>query len=307
MMQLWRGHLKVEDLERKWQEHEEKASKLQKRLDKMKWQCMACDQELPAQSFGAVQEKRNQSQFHSHIMQRILQPGACRYCVDCKDKQRGKAGAAATKKVLIRCTGPCGLEKEEIAFPEEKRLYMRRRREYKDALCCECLKIPACRVKSQSAEEYLCSICGISRKAKDYETKLLNNLIVNNKVYEAKCLLCDRSQLDRMTKDFYQCCACKEKLPSSEFSVARAKSHRAYKCALCERPPCRICGKRPEKVLTNQNQVIHTLQDRKKFRCQECLYPPCAKCKKTPRPDKGSKYHVDKLPSWTCRVCREAA
>ena len=276
----------------------------------MKWQCMSCNAELSAQSFGATQEGRNQGQFNSDIMRRVLQPGACRYCVPCKNKHRGqaggKAGAAATKKDRIQCTGPCGLEKEEEAFPLKQRMSMRLTRTYRDALCSECMKIPACRVKSQSADEYLCSVCGEMRKAKDYESKLLNNLIVNKKVYEAKCLICDRSQLHRMTKDFYQCCACKEKLPSSEFSVARAKRHKAYKCKQCERPPCSICGKQPEKVLTNQNQVIHTLQDRQKFKCQECLYPPCVKCKKAPRPRGMSKYHVDTLPSWTCKVCREA-
>ena len=171
------------------------------------------------------------------------------------------------------------------------------------------MKLPSVRVKRGAAEEYRCKSCGESRPARDYETKLLSNLFLNDKVYEATCLRCDRGQLDRLTKERYTCCACQESLPADQFSLARAKSHRTTqrRCARCERPPCRLCGERPAKPLTNQNEVVKSLKDRQAYRCVACKYPPCDVCKVTQRPDTSKRYHVDQKPKWVCQRCLRKA
>ena len=184
-------------------------------------------------------------------------------------------------------------------------VHMRKLRKYGNAMCAECLKMPSCRIKWGLGEEFRCSQCGELRLAREYHTKNLENLLLNGKEYEARCLRCDPSQLERFTKDLYKCCACKEELPKERFSLARAKSHKAAqrRCELCERPPCRICAQRPAKPLTNQNEVIHTPEDRLAYRCQGCKYPPCEVCGTTPR-EKRAKHTVDNLPNWVCSRCK---
>jgi hypothetical protein len=147
----------------------------------------------------------------------------------------------------------------------------------------------------------------MQRPAADFESKKLNDLIANSTEYNAVCLVCDATQLDRFTKETYKCCACRLDLSTDHFSVARKKSHntKALKCELCERPPCRVCGRRPERPLTNQNEVVKSLADRAAYRCTACKYPPCSVCRVTSRPSKEKKYSVDSMATWTCSKCKE--
>ena len=68
------------------------------------------------------------------------------------------------------------------------------------ALCIDCSKLPSTRVKQAAIEEYRCKACVESRPVRHYESQALNNLILNDKVYEATCQHCDRSQVDQLTK-----------------------------------------------------------------------------------------------------------
>ena len=178
-------------------------------------------------------------------------------------------------------------------------------------MCTECLKLPSVRVKlakEKSKLQYPCSICNKLRPAAEFDTQKLDDLIANSREYDAVCLKCDLTQLSRSTKETYKCCACNVKLSKEHFSVARMKSHqntKTVKCETCERPPCRICGARPEKPLTNQNEVIKSLAQRKDYRCTACKYPPCSVCHVTARPDQRKKYLVDNMPTWTCSTCKE--
>ena len=183
-------------------------------------------------------------------------------------------------------------------------------RDYRRAVCTLCLKSPSIRVKhamQKSRVQYSCSRCGMQRPAADFENKKFANLLASNTEYNAVCLLCDDTQLDRLTKETYKCCSCRLDLSTEHFSVARKKNHntKALKCKLCERPPCRVCGTRPERPLTNQNEVVKSLADREAYRCAACKYPPCSVCRVTERPDKAQKYSVDKMPTWTCSKCTE--
>ena len=175
-------------------------------------------------------------------------------------------------------------------------------------MCVECFNLASSRVKRGATEEYRCCECGELRLAREFHTKTLDNLVLEDKLYEAKRLRCDPSQLERFAKELCPCCACKKNLPKEQFSLARAKSHRTTqrRCELCERPPCKVCGQRPAKPLTNQNEVIKSLADRRAYRCQACKYPPCDVCKTTPRPDPRNKVSVDNLPKWICSRCRDS-
>ena len=315
-MQFWRNQLKEEDLRDKWKEYESAASKQEKRLEKMLWKCYACERELKATSFGV--QPHDKSNFAEHVKQRVLQPGACRYCVDCKKQSRGQApgaaGRAATKLQRIPCQGPLCLPKgkahERHAFPAADMAKMSANGKYGRAICTECLTIQSARVKhaiEKSKLQYPCSICNKRRPAADFDTQNLDDLIVNNREHDAVCLICDPTQLSRLTKATYKCCACKKQLSEENFSLARKKSHKtkAVKCKICERPPCRTCGARPEKPLTNQNEVIKSLEDREAYRCTACKYPPCSVCHVTPRRKQTQKYLVDNMPTWTCSTCKE--
>ena len=313
IMQFWRGQLRAEDLPAKWEEYEAAASKQQKRLDKMLWKCYACERELKATSFGA--QVADKWMFATHVLERVLRRGACRYCVDCMQQRRavvgGAANGAATQLERIPCQGPLcqGKAQERHAFPAADMARMSRNRDYRGAVCTRCLKSPSARVKhaiQKSQLQYPCSKCNMQRPAAEFESQKLNDLIAHGTEYNAVCLLCDATQLDRFTKATYKCCACQLDLSTEHFSVARKKSHntKALKCELCERPPCRACGTRPERPLTNQNEVVKSLADRAAYRCMACKYPPCSVCHVTSRP-KEKKYLVDTMATWTCASCRE--
>ena len=177
-------------------------------------------------------------------------------------------------------------------------------------MCTLCVKSPSIRVKQamqKSRVQYPCSKCGMQRPAADFDSKKFASLLANNTEYNAVCLLCDDTQLDRpLTKETYKCCACQLDLSTEHFSVARKKNHntKARKCNVCERPPCRVCGTRPERPLTNQNEVVKSLADRAAHRCMACKYPACSVCHATSRP-KEKKYLVDTMATWTCASCRE--
>ena len=307
LMQFWRGTTQAADLEAKWQELEKLASKQQKRLDKMSWHCYACERDLKATSFGAVLDNRKAVQFNSDVLQRVLRRGACRYCVDCLQKRRGIAGGIATKLTLILCTGPCGQEKTESCFPIAQMMTMRKDRDYRRAVCTQCLQSWSVRVKqakTDSKTTYFCKQCGVSRPAADYDTRTLQNLIVNERVYDAVCLKCDATPINRHKLRSYTCYTCKEDLDTSSFSISRLKNRHKLKCEMCERPPCKICGKRPEKPLRNQNDVVHCATDRGNYRCTECKYPPCDVCKVTKREQRQTNL-VDVMPRWTCAACKK--
>ena len=160
---------------------------------------------------------------------------------------------------------------------------MRKTRDYRRAVCSQCLRQRSVQVKQQikgAGEIHRCKSCGQEREAREFDHKTLENLIINNKVYDAVCLHCDASQLDRFHKETYLYICCKKNLPASSFSIARKRNHntKTLKCEDCERPPCSICGARPEKPLTNQNEVVTSLTERKQYKCVRCKYPPCARC-----------------------------
>jgi hypothetical protein len=196
----------------------------------------------------------------------------------------GEAGREATRKSYIFCTGPCGEEKHESAFPPERKLQMRKNGAYQHAVCSVCMKLRSVSVSKAieaSKKLYICKNCGQSRKGSEYENVTLRYHILSDTLYDVVCLHCDASQFSRCTKDVYRCGTCQKMLPAVEFSVQRRKSHqdaKSLKCGMCERPPCFSCGARPEKPLTNQNEVVKSLKDRAKYRCIRCKYPPCAKC-----------------------------
>ena len=192
--------------------------------------------------------------------------------------------AEAKQKPYIFCTGSCAEEKHESAFPPEGTIQMRKIRQYRHAVCSVCMKLRSVSVSKaieESKKLSICENCGQSREGSEYENVTLRNHIVNETLYDLVCLHRDASQLSRCTKDVYRCGTCQKMLPAVELSVQRRKSHqdaKFLKCGMCERPPCFSCGARPEKPLTNQNEVVKSLKDRAKYRCMRCKYPPCAKC-----------------------------
>ena len=113
----------------------------------------------------------------------------------------------------------------------------------------------------------------------------------------------------RFTKDICQCCACRLDRTTEHFSVARLRSHRhgskALKCELCERPPCRVCGNRPVRPLTNPHKVVKSLTDRAAYRCTACKYPLCSVCRVSQRPCHNHIYSVDVMAKWTCSKCKQ--
>ena len=161
---------------------------------------------------------------------------------------------------------------------------MRKNGAYQHAVCSVCMKLRSVSVSKAieaSKKLYICKNCGQSRKGSEYENVTLRYHILSDTLYDVVWLHCDASQFSRCTKDVYRCGTCQKMLPAVEFSVQRRKSQKDakfLKCGMCERPPCFSCGARPEKPLTNQNEVVKSFKDRAKYRCMRCKYPPCAKC-----------------------------
>ena len=163
-------------------------------------------------------------------------------------------------------------------------MQMRKMRDYRHAVCSICMtlrSVSVSRALEDAKKVYLCKTCGQKRKGNEYESVSVRNHIVNETLYDLVCLHCDASQLRRSTKDAYRCGTCQKMLPALEFSIQQRRNHKdvkSLKCGMCERPPCSSCGARPEKPLTNQNEVVKSLKDRAKYRCMRCKYPPCAEC-----------------------------
>jgi len=121
LMQFWRGQLAETEIQAKWEELEKAAKKQEKRLDKMSWECGGCGRQLKADGYGAGRETAtDQWNFHKMVLERVLVPGANRYCVGCKAKRRASAGGAggrnATRHELILCTGAPSKRKQDRAI-----------------------------------------------------------------------------------------------------------------------------------------------------------------------------------------------
>ena len=76
------------------------------------------------------------------------------------------------------------------------------------------------------------SLCGETRSARDYDTKLLAQLKANSRLYDLGCLHCVPPKEDTKLK----CASCKLELPMEDFSVARQKSksvRASNVCSIC--------------------------------------------------------------------------
>ena len=107
---------------------------------------------------------------------------------------------------------------------------------------------------------------------------------------EGSCLL----------RGFFLCVLCEVQKPADAFNITEFKNHsQKWRCRECQRellqPPCKHCGKRPEKPLVRPEQD---------YICESCRYPKCDSCKITERPRKG-QYRAALMPTWTCAKCRD--
>lgn len=162
-------------------------------------------------------------------------------------------------------------------------------------------------------DQYECTSCHKSKLPRAFDTTVLRQLEMENKLYKACCYECKKVASGKHIstrhktgahsrwswsddKTFLvQCYACKRSLPVTSFSAARQrkKDYKSWACLECEYPDCTECKMKPPRPYVGS------------YTCTSCLYPPCTKCGKA-RPHNG-KYSVHKMKHWICAGCKGSA
>ena len=271
----------------------------------MLWPCATCEKERPGKAYGVTTDKTHR--FKEHCRTRLLEPGEWRQCVDCKDAcRRASISAVSTRPVraVLVCTGPCGKEVPESGFdPELLAMWRRRRKLGTEATCMACHRLRRGKfgkVSVVSRESVHCCRCRQNLERKLFDAGSLEQLQRDDSLHEAVCLQCAPIHREHLRYETYTCNICHESKPLTAFSLNRQKSRnfQQWRCEACERPVCRVCGRRPDKPLTYH-------WDGGQYRCLTCSYPPCTGCGKTRR--REEKYHVDNMSAWRCPACKKAS
>ena len=149
-----------------------------------------------------------------------------------------------------------------------------------------------------------CSRCGYERPQTAYIRSELATLFEANSLPLAICVLCapQKLRLDPTDSDArLKCSTCGLMKAAASFPFWVLKARRSpkflHRCQDCAdemlRPACRICHERPT------NRLRYPCE----YYCESCAYPNCSVCKQKARPRNG-KYHVKRLPQWSCSRCR---
>ncbi|CAE7344756.1 TTC28 [Symbiodinium sp. CCMP2592] len=299
LTQFWRGELEESQLQKAWQAATVAKGRARHHSwpDAMLLSCSSC----PAASNEQAPPRHPLKCFRAcgESDKTILLQGMQRRCDVCWNRQRGMAQEArmcswcrqcatadncsycdvcAQKKLVCAvCTRQTGKDVRRVLTAFEPVALQRMRAQ-------RCLQRATCLLHAQKAstQHRTCSSCGELRSQRmfsaiDWQAKNQGRL---DKLVCAFCIDVTSAKPEQKLRT---CPTCKSTLPRELFSV------NANICRNCKKRPCQFCG-RGSNVPKNQ-------------RCRSCGYPPCVGCGRA-RPVNG-KYHVTRLPVWTCTTCLE--